>query len=209
VSRRLFSVIPAAGQSRRMGVPKLLLELNGITLIERLINTLTQPAVSGPFILVRPDDVALQAVIQSTTATAVVPDSPPLDMRTSVELLIAEIEQRFHPDPEDGWMLCPGDMPLLDSASVNRVIERWQALAAGADSQTIVVAQHGSLRGHPVIFPWSMASEVASLPENEGLNMLVRRAEQVLEVPCASSLILKDVDTPEDWIQVRRELESN
>src|SRR5262245_30050661 len=52
---RVFAVVPAAGHSRRMGRPKLLLPLRGRTVVRCLIDTLFTAGIREIFLLVRED----------------------------------------------------------------------------------------------------------------------------------------------------------
>ena len=54
---RLFAIIPAAGLSRRMGEPKLLLNLAGQTVIARLLNALDHPRMTSRSVVVRQSDI--------------------------------------------------------------------------------------------------------------------------------------------------------
>ncbi|MBM81350.1 MAG: hypothetical protein CMJ78_12275 [Planctomycetaceae bacterium] len=90
---RLFAVIPAAGLSRRMGQPKLLLPLGESTVITRLLETLRVPEVTDIVIVMRRGDQDLFNEVQESGATIVQPDVDPPDMRDSVEHAIEAIRK--------------------------------------------------------------------------------------------------------------------
>ena len=50
---RLFGVVPAAGHSRRMGRPKLLLPLGSSTVIARMLAVLNASAITATIVVVR------------------------------------------------------------------------------------------------------------------------------------------------------------
>src|SRR5262245_49320721 len=106
-TRRIFAVIPAAGHSRRMGRPKLLLPLGGETVISLCLRTLRPPAIAGTLVVVRKDDEALSAAVSHEGAIVVQPEVDPPDMRTSVTHALREIQRRWAPLPDDGWLLSP------------------------------------------------------------------------------------------------------
>src|SRR5260370_12639805 len=60
---QLFAVVPAAGQSRRMGRPKLLLPLGSDTVIGRMLALLRRPEIAATIVVVRPDDELLRAAV--------------------------------------------------------------------------------------------------------------------------------------------------
>ena len=61
----LFAIVPAAGLSRRMGQPKLVMDLGGKTVIERLLTTLSHPAVDETIVVIRRGDDGLARAIAS------------------------------------------------------------------------------------------------------------------------------------------------
>lgn len=198
--RRLFAVIPAAGLSRRMGRPKLLLELGGQTVIRRLLDALQQAGVAERIVVCRKDDAALQAEVAAAGATAVTPDVDPADMRTSVEHALAYLQSRCQPRPDDGWLLSPADHPVLNAAVVGDLVQRQ----AESDAAILVPTCDGK-RGHPTLFRWSLAERVADIPPDHGLNRLLREfAEDVVEVPVNDPCVLTDLDTPADFERLRR-----
>ena len=103
----------------------------------------------------------------------------------------------------DGWVLIPADHPTLNPQLVRELIAAWSA----SPSQIAVPVYDGH-RGHPTIFPWSLAEEVFRLPPDQGLNQVLRSdPNRVLEVPVSDPRVLDDLDTPEDLLRLRAELE--
>ena len=68
-----------------------------------------------------------------------------------------------------GWLVLPGDMPLVRPASL-------RAVAGALDQQPIAYAQHRGRRGHPVGFAAEMFSELVMLKGDEGARRLLARA---------------------------------
>lgn len=192
----LHAIIPAAGLSRRMGRPKLLLPFEGQTVISRLLRTLKAGLPAGRIVVVvRKDDAALAEAVRSEGAEFVTPEADPPDMRTSIEHGLRHLDVT----PEDGWLLCPADHPLLESHVLQTLIA-----ARTADPSRIVIPTFQGRRGHPVLFPGALAAAVFALPPEAGLNALVRgRADLVREVPFDTDSVVSDLDTPEDYARIR------
>jgi molybdenum cofactor cytidylyltransferase len=200
---RLFAVVPAAGRSRRMGRPKLLLPLGGKTVVARLLAALDHPAVAGRFVVVRADDAELRAAVEAAGGAPVVPTDDPLDMRASVEHALAAIAARCRPEEFDGWLLVPADHPVLEPEAVAAVIAAWRA-ATAAGARDVIVPTHGNRRGHPTAFPWPLAERVAGMPADQGLNWLLRHGGvSVRELPVDTPAILTDLDTPTDYARLQ------
>ncbi|WP_166819853.1 nucleotidyltransferase family protein [Thalassoroseus pseudoceratinae] len=199
-SGRVFVIIPAAGHSRRMGQPKLLLPIGQQTVIERLLNALDSSRVTERLVVMRKDDVYLADAVRAANATVIQPDHAPPDMRSSVEVALTEIACRFSPNTNDAWMLTPADYPLISRDTVESLLATWMSSNA-----KILIPTHEGRRGHPVIFRWTLADHVAAIPADQGLNTLVREfASEVEEVAVNDPAIRLDMDTPTDYERLRQ-----
>jgi molybdenum cofactor cytidylyltransferase len=199
---RYFAIVPAAGKSTRMGEPKLLLPMSGGTLIEQTLAVWRTSRVEKVVVVVRPDDRELANLCRSCGAEVVIPPVAPPEMKDSVQYGLKHIEANFAPSAEDAWLLAPADMPNLSP----RLIEALISAHDKKKSQILIPTLCGK-RGHPVLFPWSIAGEVYSLSADEGLNTL-RQRHEAQEVPCdsletAGGSAFSDIDTPEDYARLR------
>lgn len=192
---RIFAVIPAAGLSRRMGRPKLTLDLAGQPVISRLLDALNHPDVAATCVVFRQSDDALSTVLQDVDVVTVQPESDPPDMRFSVEYGLAEIGQRFEPHAADGWILIPADHPVLVRGIVEELVAAWKS----SDADIMVPTWNGR-RGHPAFFRWSLVDRLQEIPSDRGLNWFLTAPDvTVHEQPVESDVILLDLDTPEDY----------
>ena len=202
---RLFAVIPAAGLSRRMGRPKLLLSLSGRSVVERLLLALDHPTIACRTVVVRNSDEPLKQEIERLNGSLLTPEEDPPDMRTSVTLALAAIERDHAPSDGDGWLLVPADHPVLDRELIRALIECWQE-----KRPAILVPRHGQRRGHPTLFTWKMAREVLRIPPDRGLNWLLREFNsQVTELSVDTDSAITDLDTPEDYERLKSIWESS
>lgn len=193
---RSFGILPAAGHSRRMGQPKLLLPFNGKPIIHHLIDAWIESQISNVFLVVRKDDHELQAAcdVGSNRVCVVVPDQDPVDMKASVTCAIEQIRKQEAPLDQDVWLLAPADMPNLNSEIIDCVLREHTP-----SNPQVVVPEVNGRRGHPVLFPWHVSNELSKIPADQGINSLLdqhpRRAVQIEQAPS----IFDDVDTPEDY----------
>ena len=195
---RLFAVIPAAGRSRRMGQPKLLLPVGGSTILGRLLETLSHPRIAARIVVVRAEDHALVSEATRWGGQVIQPPIDPPDMKTSVEAALRSIEQDSQPQPDDGWMLIPADHPWLPGSLLSEILAAWDSL-----QPAILVPSFAGRRGHPTLFRWSMAAALPEIPADQGLNWLLERfSEQVVDWPCQSPEVTWDLDTPEDYARL-------
>lgn len=200
---RLFALIPAAGHSRRMGSPKLLLPWGGTTVIEHLLATLTRPEICAAVVVVRPNDVNLQTTVGRTAAAVIVADQDPPDMRDTVELGLTAIQDRFQPSEADGWLLIPADHPVIEPEVLDGLLTQWFVTNA-----EVLVPKFGERRGHPALFRWSLARRIRQLPRGVGINALWRESPGLItEWPTDRESVLIDLDTPQDYERWRSEFD--
>jgi molybdenum cofactor cytidylyltransferase len=195
---RVFALVPAAGHSRRMQTPKLLLPVNGKPVIDHLLEAL-RPAVEETFILVRRDDHDLKKSLRAHDTLRIVEAAvPPPDMRNSVELLLHAVEGACSPADDDGWLLTPGDHPVVHPLVLRTVVDAFRR-----DPHAIHIPTFQGKGGHPTLFPWALASRVAELPPDQGLNSLRKLVEvRTAQHPTDEPSVLWDLDTPEDYARL-------
>ncbi len=191
---RIFAVIPAAGYSRRMGQPKLVLPIGDSTVMGRVLTALL-PCVTAITVVVRRDDVNLQTVIRAHGIEPVLPRIDPPDMRASIECGLREIERRFQPTAEEAWLLLPADHPVVDVELMHTVVDRWREVTTD-----VLIPAYQGRRGHPLIARWSTVEAVRRLPRDVGVNAWLRSpSTPVTEWAIDDPRILCDLDRPEDY----------
>ncbi len=198
-----FAIIPAAGRSLRMGQPKLLLPWGQSTVLEHVIATWRASRVGRVVLVVHPEDKQIVALGAAAGAQVVQPSIAPSEMKISVQLALDYISE-FAPQPTDAWLLAPADMPGLETNTIDALIGAYESslIAGPAAAPRIWAPRCGDRRGHPVLFPWALGSEVAELGPNEGINALMTRHE-VAHVEASADAILEDLNTPEDYERLR------
>lgn len=87
-----------------------------------------------------------------------------------------------------GWLVLPGDLPLVRPATLRAVARALQEGAA------VVVPVHGGERGHPVGFSAACGPALAALSGPQGAAAVVR-AHKVTLLPVDDVGVVTDVDT--------------
>ena len=102
------ALIPAAGESVRMGRPKLLLPLGGLTILERVVSAARMGGASRSVVVVRPDDADLANAGRAAGADVVrLPAATP-DMRATVIAGLNWIEAHVAAHERPGFFLILG-----------------------------------------------------------------------------------------------------
>ncbi|MDH4392347.1 MAG: nucleotidyltransferase family protein [Aquabacterium sp.] len=188
-------VILAAGRgSRFAGLGhKLTQELGSASVLGQTIGHAIQSRL--PVVVVTTQPLAAEATRWVARRDVVVlpevgtPGSGPLGMGFSIA---AGVAARSH---GGGWLVLPGDMPLVRPSSLVRV-------AQGLAQHAVVFAQHLGRRGHPAGFAAELFSELVQLTGDEGARRLMARyPSQGIELDDPGVLV--DVDTQDDLATVR------
>lgn len=175
-----------------MGKPKLLMPWRDQTIMDHVLGAWTESRVDHVIVVMRKDDHPLRQVCSRWPVEVVRPERHPADMKASIQVALRHIDCAYDPSASDLWMVAPADLPRLSAELINAVAD------AARDRDGIVIPQFGGHQGHPVAFPWGLASEVFSLAANEGLDRLIaRHAAFHLALPAEDRV--EDVDTPEDY----------
>ncbi len=189
MNSKVTAIILAAGQSRRMGRQKLLLDFNGKLLIQRVVETVAESCVDKIIVVTGGHhDEVLEAVGDGVKFTHN-PD-PSRGMLSSVRCGLVAIDS-------DTQIIAVflGDQPRLSPNIINTVIATFLK-----SPRLIAVPVLDGKRGHPLVFDGRYRDEVLSMFDKVGLRgLLAAHPEEVCEVEVDSKTILEDVDTEEDF----------
>ncbi len=91
------------------------------------------------------------------------------------------------------WIVALGDMPHVETATVKRVIRRFN------ETDAIIVPRYRQRAGHPVLFPARFRSDLLELSGDEGARTILRcHAAAVLWIETDDPGVLLDIDEPSD-----------
>ena len=179
-------IILASGFSKRMGDEKLLLEVDGVPMVERVIRT-AQSSLLDEIILIYRQDVIKMRANQYGIKTVLNPHAEK-GQSEAVKLGVAQA------DPgSDGYMFLVADQPYLSHTTVNRLIKVFNG-----HKDCIVIPLYNGARGNPVIFPAALKSDLFSLQGDCGGRIVAERMESMVKlVPIESGLEGADIDSRE------------
>jgi len=193
---RTFALIPAAGKSARMGRPKLMLPVGERTVLECTLAALRQGGIAQILVVVSPQGAGLAALAEKAGALVLQLAEETAHMQDTVLCGLAWLEEHFHPEPGDRWLLLPADHPTLNPEVIRALLDARTA----HPEQSIFVPTYAGRRGHPTLIGWPHTPEVRAWPAGVGLNQFFRQKTAVTyELPVSSPDILFDLDTPADY----------
>src|SRR5215469_16667110 len=143
------AVVLAAGTSSRMGVQKLLLEIDGLSLLHRAIAAV---AAYPNVVVISP---GLRSKALEAGATRVVENTEPeRGMVHSARLADAAIDDRT-----SALLLVPAELPFLEPRHVELVLDAAKKSGAG-----VARPVRNGVPGHPVFFDASAREMLSLLP---------------------------------------------
>jgi CTP:molybdopterin cytidylyltransferase MocA len=190
------AILPAAGSSRRMGRPKLLLPFKGGPLVAGVVNALLGGGVGEIVLVIAPGDEELQGWARRAGIESAVNPDPGRGMLSSIREGIGalggatELARRG-----ETLLVAPADLPNLQAETVLDLLRLMSESGAPIAEPVF----HGK-RGHPLaIAPW-LLPEIDTLDLDVGLRQLRNRHEaELLEMATEDAGVVQDVDTPEDY----------
>ena len=178
-------LVLAGGRGTRFGGPghKLEQPLGGSTVLGcTLSNALA--AQMRVLVVCSPDLAPLAQRSVAARDTVMLPAQGPQGMGRSIAAGVSASASA------PGWLILPGDMPLVQPSSL-------RAVAARLMQDPVVYAQYRGQRGHPVGFSAELYSELIALQGDEGARrLLMRYAAEPVDVDDPGVLV--DVDTAAD-----------
>lgn len=171
---------------------KLHLELDGISLIDRVLGTVSSIEALERVVVTNDERIASKA-----TSLGMVPvENPdaPLGQSTSIHKGILTARE-----DTEGYLFVMGDQPFLTKGTLERILEAFKE-----SPTSIIVPVYGEDTGSPVLFPSSLKDELLALEGDTGGRQVVKaHGDLMRKVQIPSPQELMDVDTPEDYDRLR------
>jgi len=187
----IWAVILAAGESKRMGSPKMILPYMGMTIIEKVIENVTSSSVDETVVVVGCDSEKVLEAIAGRLVMHIVNDNYKSGMLSSVKCGIGSLPEDFR-----AVLIFPGDQPMIEAEVINLVINVYKESGRG-----IIIPVFNGKRGHPLLIDKKYMNEILTLDDTEGLRGLaIKHPDDILEIETDNQLILRDIDTLEDYM---------
>jgi CTP:molybdopterin cytidylyltransferase MocA len=191
----LAGLILAAGESRRMGSPKALLEFGGETFLDRLI--LTLGGACYPVIVVLGCEAQrIRAGLRRAELVAFVtnPDYQRGQL-SSLQRGLAAV-----PPEAEGVLFTPVDYPLVRPSTIARIVRRFQSRQP---DERLVVPRSQGRHGHPVCLASDLIPEFLALAgDAQARDVIHGHRKQTVYEDVDDAGILQDVDDPESYARL-------
>ncbi|NJN81921.1 MAG: putative selenium-dependent hydroxylase accessory protein YqeC [Caldilineaceae bacterium] len=188
------AVVLAAGQAQRMGRAKQLVEIDGVTLLERAVRVALQSSAQQVMVVtgahaesVRPLLLDLQRRADGRLRHAHNPNWAS-GQASSVAAAIGALSPAF-----GAAIFLPVDQPFLEPLLLRRLAQGWRQGA-----QLVAPMVDGEIRGAPALFDRVFWPALNSLTGDVGGKLLLRQHRDAVVAVEADATWLRDIDTPAD-----------
>ncbi len=184
----ISAIVLAAGLSRRMGRPKLLLALQGKPIVRWSVEALL-PHVDEVIVVTGPDDRGVGDALRDLPVRLVVNPDPDRGQASSIVTGLAAVQPNA-----TGAVIALGDQPRLPTRVVPDLLAVFEAR-----HPAIVAPVYRGVRGNPVVFAASVFPELMALSGDVGARAVVDARPERVELVGVDAPMPRDVDTPEDF----------
>lgn len=191
----IWAVILAAGESRRMGRPKLVLPYGEGTIIETVVRNALSSRADRTVVVLGANRKEIVEKIAGFDVDRVVNARYREGMFTSVQRGLSAL-----PASVRAAVFMLADQPDVPALAVDSLIEAYLREGRG-----IVLPVFRGKRGHPLLIDLKYRRRLETLSPEVGLRgLIMENPGDILEVSVPSAAVLDDIDYPDDYRRARR-----
>lgn len=199
---RIGVLILAAGAGRRMGGrAKCLLEVQGQSLLERLVRAVRRLGLHAPMLVLGHHATEIQAHLAQwpahLTPRQVVNSAPEDDPASSLHQGLRALD-----DDVQAIMVLLADQALIDAADIGAVLNAFQRRPPGC---RVLMPMVNGVPGHPVVFDASVRADLLAAPGTSLRQWRTAHPQTTLPWVVDNPHYTRDLDTPDDLDALARD----
>ena len=190
----ISAIVLAAGASKRMGEPKMLMPWGKSTVLQTIISTLQAASVNDILVVTGGARQQVEMLVGKTVQTVFNSEYEKGEMLSSIQL---GLSVKMH--EASAALICLGDQPQVKERTVRSVCE-----AFFHNKARIVVPSYEMQRGHPWLIARPLWDEFLALkPPRTPRDFLKKHAGKIQYVTVDTPSIIEDLDTHEDYLKYK------
>jgi molybdenum cofactor cytidylyltransferase len=188
----VWGIVLAAGASTRMKTQKMLLPFAGKTVIETVVDRIFGALKKNIMVVLGSHQDEIVPLIENLQVPYCINENYMHGMHTSVICGFCSLPARAK-----AALIVLGDQPQIKNQTIDLLTKEWQRCGKG-----IVIPAVNGRRGHPVLIETRFREAICSIGPGEGLRGFINsHQDDICEVECGNPDILRDMDTPEDYLR--------
>jgi molybdenum cofactor cytidylyltransferase len=192
IYEKIGAVILAAGESKRMGFPKQLIEICGEKIIRIVVKKVLNVGFGDIVVVLGHMAGDIARYIDDMIGIKIIVNPRYREgMSTSLIEGIKNLRQDI-----EAFMVILGDQPFVSKESMEKIIETYYGMKR---KPLMVVPTYRGLRGNPVLISSRIAKEIMSLRGDIGARALMERYKAYISyIETQDPGVVLDIDTKED-----------
>ncbi len=195
-SGAVAGVVLAAGSSTRMGRNKLFFELDGQTLLRRVVRRALRAGLDPIVVVVGHEAERARAELADLPCTPVDNPDHALGINRSLRTGISHVPERAR-----AAVVMLADMPFVTSDMVAGLVARYRE-----STSPLVISAYGDVNAPPMLYDRALFSELRQMSGEGCGRQVVRRHRHEAVALSWPEAALQDIDVPEDYERVSAEL---
>ena len=183
----------AAGSSSRFGRVKQLVELDGVSLVERAVTMLNESDVDEVVVVLGHAAPDVRRRLGDGSAKVVLNPEFKTGLSSSLRVGVRSLDEK-----SEAVVVCLADQPFVTSELVDRIVTKFRE--TGADA---VAAASGDLVSPPVLLRRSLYPQVGGLEGDKGAKAIAMGQAGLLRVEVDGDVLL-DIATEEELRRAKR-----
>jgi len=195
----ISAIVLAAGESKRMGRTKQLLEWGGRTILQRVLENLGRSRVDEVILVLGHEATKIIQKVDTRKVKVVINKNYKAGMISSIQQGLINLN-----DGAEAFFIVLADQPAIGPEIIDRLIDEFKR---AIPKKSIILPGYRGRRGHPALFSAKYRQEALRITGDVGFRqVLEEHPEEILTVEMETDSILQDIDTPEDY---RKQVKTN
>ena len=188
----ISAIVLAAGESKRMGRPKMLLPWDGSTVLQTVITTFQAAGINDILVIIGGAHDQVDALIGDSVQTIFNENYKQGEMLSSIQVgLKAKLLAA------QATFIALGDQPQAQVNTIRQILEEYKRTNA-----PLIVPSFNMRRGHPWFVAHILWGEILNMqPPESAREFLDRHAKDIHYLQFETPTVLQDLDTPEDYLK--------
>jgi len=194
VTPNVAVIVLAAGSSTRMGRNKLLLEIEGETLVCRVVRAAGDAGLDRVVVVLGHEEARVRAQLEGLSCETVVNPDHARGAGTSLHTGVRHVAA-----DASAVVIVLADMPFVTASMIAALIERHRATRA-----PVVFSRYGAIQAPPTLYDRSLFAELLAIDDDRGGKLVVLRHQAEAEAVDWPESALHDIDSPADYDRIAK-----
>jgi molybdenum cofactor cytidylyltransferase len=196
----ISAILLAAGESKRMGTPKMLLNWGQETVLGHVISVFGKAGLEDILVVTGAGSAKIEKMVGEMAGafparSVFNPVYATGDMLSSIQTGLRDLARKG----TEAVIIGLGDQPQVEERTVRAILNSFKST-----SQPLIVPTHQRHRGHPWLVGREFWDEILRMGWSQTpRDFLNRHAGEIHYVESGSPSIFADLDTPEDYTRAR------